>query len=313
MKFLAAFALLLILPLQADEKGLSEVDRQLLLERLEEIKNSSDATINGRLRVALAAFRNGRASDAAAHDLYLNCVEKIRFEDQLRKTSEFRDWKKRHKERGDTPAFRLALRHQLDWLTLTLEAAQAKADTNFGSRAMAVVDSILQDAEKLKGQEKLLKANSLQTVFAQAYSVNTVSVAKWPTNPLNLDSLYDNVILPPLRDEKTLPILRKAWLKRIEQEGLLLEKWTDTGTSDRDRKPDFEKWLKEERKDLLWNMEVDLFRSGDQKGSAVRMLQHLKENLTHKSAPRWIGQFTSLVEAGSIVPPVAIEESNTED
>lgn len=286
----------------AQEKPLTDVDRQLLLERLAEIKNSSDSTVKGRYQVALTAFRKARASDAAAHDLYLDCVEKVRFEDELRKTSEFRDWKTRHKERTDTPAFRLALRHQLNWLVLTLEVAAARDGGAFGDRAIEVVDSILRDAEKLKGQEKILRESALQSVFAEAYSVKSQSVESWPASPLEIATLYDSIVLPPLRDGNSTTSLRKAWLKRIEQEGLLLEKWTETGSSDKDRKPAFEKWLQEDRQNLLWDMEVDLFRCGDEKGASIRMLQHLKENLTHKSAPRWITQFTSLVEGGPAAP-----------
>lgn len=292
----------------AQEKPLSEVDRQLLLERLAEIKNSSDSTVKGRLQVALTAFRKGRASDSAAHDLYLDCIEKVRFEDELKKTSEFRDWKTRHKERTDTPAFRLALRHQLNWLVLTLEVAAAKDSNTYGDRAIEVVDSILKDAEKLKGQEKILRESALQSVFAEAYSVKSQKIESWPTSPLDLATLYDSIVLPPLRDGSSATSLRKAWLKRIEQEGLFLENWTATSSSDKDRKPAFEKWLKEDRQNLLWNMEVDLFRCGDEKGASIRMLQHLKENLNHKSAPRWITQFTSLVEGG----PTATGTSETE-
>ena len=29
------------------------------------------------------------------------------------------------------------------------------------------------------------------------------------------------------------------------------------------------------------------------------MLEHLKKHLTHKSAPKWIAQFTTLVEGGT--------------
>lgn len=307
MKVPFLFFLVLATPVLAQEKTLTDVDRQLLLERLKEIRNSSDSTVKGRIQVALNAFRKGRASDSAAHELYLKCVEKVRFEDQLRKTSEFRDWRNRHKVRTDTPAFRLALRHQLNYLTLTLEAASAPASKNFGSKAIAVIDSILQDAEELAGQERLLREDVMGTIFADAYSVKSVKVDNWPSHPLDIAGIYDSLVLPPLQNEDSLPDLRKAWLKRIEQEGQLLEKWARTGTSDKDRKPEFEKWLEEGRKSLMWQMEVDLFNAGDEKGASIRMLKHLKENLTHKSAPRWISQFTSLVQP----PPVTIEIPET--
>ena len=80
----------------------------------------------------------------------------------LRKASEFREWKKRHKERGDSPAFRLALRHQLNWLVLTLEAAQVDDISVLSAKGVAVLESIIRDAEDLKGQDQLLRSDPLE-------------------------------------------------------------------------------------------------------------------------------------------------------
>ena len=308
MKRLAALALLFASPALADEKPLSDIDRELLLEKLKEIQETSNSTVKGRFGVALAAFKKARESDAAAHDLYLNCIEKVRFEDEARKTSEFRDWKKRHKDRTDSAGFRLALRHQLNWLVLSLEAAQLEDLTSLSGQSISVLEAILRDAEKLKGQERLLSSPALSSIFADAYGVNNAKPSGWPDAPLKIDEIYEMIVLPPLRTPDSLDALRKGWLKRIEHEGLLLEKWTDGGNADKDRKPAFDKWLVEGRKDLLWAMEVDLFQSGDQRGAAIRMLEHLKKDLTHKSAPRWISQFTRLVEGG----PAELEEEETE-
>ena len=300
MKRIALLACLLLLPATGQEKPLSELDRELLLEKLKEIQDNSDNTVKGRYGVALAAFKKARESSAAAHELYLNCIEKVRFEDQLRKASEFRDWKKRHKDRNDTPAFRLALQHQLNWLVLTLEAAQVEDISTLSSRGISVLEAVIRDAEDLKGQDQLLRSNPLSSIFADAYSVGNIEIGNWPKSPLDIADLYENVILPPLRNPKTLDSLRKAWLKRIDHEGNLLEKWTNEASGERDRKPAFEKWLAEGRQNLNWAMEVDLFRAGDQRGSALRMLEHLKTHLTHKSAPKWIAQFTTLVEGGTL-------------
>ena len=300
MKRIVLLACSLILSATGQEKTLSELDRELLLEKLKEIQDTSNNTVKGRYSVALTAFRKARESSAAAHELYLNCVEKVRFEDQLRKASEFRDWKKRHKDRGDSPGFRLALQHQLNWLVLTLEAAQVEDISTLSSRGVSVLEAVIRDAEDLKGQGQLLRSNPLSSIFADAYSVGSVEIGNWPKSPLDIGDLYENVILPPLRTPETLDSLRKAWLKRIEHEGNLLEKWTNEASGDKDRKPAFEKWLIEGRQNLNWTMEVDLFQAGDQRGAALRMLEHLKKHLTHKSAPKWITQFTTLVEGGSL-------------
>ncbi|MEN8774025.1 MAG: hypothetical protein ABF379_09325 [Akkermansiaceae bacterium] len=310
MKRIAFLVCSLVLPAIGQEKPLSELDRELLLEKLKEIQDTSDNTVKGRYGVALAAFKKARDSSAAAHELYLNCVEKVRYEDQLKKASEFRDWKKRHKDRSDSPAFRLALQHQLNWLVLTLEAAQVEDISSLASRGISVLEAIIRDAEDLKGQGQLLRSNPLSSIFADAYSVGNAEVGNWPKSPLDIDDLYEYVILPPLRTPETLDSLRKGWLKRIEHEGNLLEKWTNEASGDRDRKPAFEKWLVEGRQNLNWGMEIDLFQSGDQRGAAIRMLEHLKKNLTHKSAPKWIGQFTTLVEGGSLDAETEGSEEN---
>lgn len=310
MKSIAFLVCSLVLPAIGQEKPLSELDRELLLEKLKEIQDTSDNTVKGRYGVALAAFKKARDSSAAAHELYLNCVEKVRYEDQLKKASEFRDWKKRHKDRSDSPAFRLALQHQLNWLVLTLEAAQVEDVSSLASRGISVLEAIIRDAEDLKGQGQLLRSNPLSSIFADAYSVGNAEVGNWPKSPLDIDDLYEYVILPPLRTPETLDSLRKGWLKRIEHEGNLLEKWTNEASGDRDRKPAFEKWLVEGRQNLNWEMEIDLFQSGDQRGAAIRMLEHLKKNLTHKSAPKWIGQFTTLVEGGSLDAETEGSEEN---
>lgn len=308
MKCIALLVCSMILPANGQEKPLSELDRELLLEKLKEVQDTSDNTVKGRYGVALAAFKKARESAAAAHELYLNCIEKVRFEDELRKASEFREWKKRHKERGDSPAFRLALRHQLNWLVLTLEAAQVEDISTLSTKGVSVLEAIIRDTEDLKGQDQLLRSNPLSSIFADAYSVGSIEIGQWPKSPLDIADLYENVILPSLRTPETLDSLRKAWLKRIEHEGNLLERSTNEASGDRDRKPAFEKWLVEGRVNLTWSMEVDLFKSGDQRGAALRMLDHLKKNLTHKSAPKWITQFTTLVEGGSLEDEVG--ESN---
>lgn len=292
----------------AQEKTLSEIDRELLLEKLEQIQENCDHTVNGRCSVALTAFRSARESEAAAHALYLNCIEKLNFEDQAKKASEFRDWKKKHKERTDSLGFRIALRHQLNWLVLSLEASETEDISKMGSKGIAVLEAILRDADKLKGQKKTLESPVMNSVFAKAYELHAIKTSGWPASPLSIAPLYNDVILPPLRTHTTTAALRQGWLKRIEHEGSLLEKWTNEGSADKSRKPAFDKWLVEGRKDLMWSMEVDLFTSGDQQGSALRMLEHLKVNLTHKSAPQWIQQFTGLVEGQTAEePPITTE------
>ena len=66
----------LLLPSRADE--LSDIDRELLLERLEALRSGEQERSGSRLATAKAAFSVAAQSDATAHALYLKCVDRLR-------------------------------------------------------------------------------------------------------------------------------------------------------------------------------------------------------------------------------------------
>ncbi|NIP96916.1 MAG: hypothetical protein GWO24_27165, partial [Akkermansiaceae bacterium] len=111
--------------------------------------------------------------------------------------------------------------------------------------------------------------------------------------------VYEGLILPPLRRKSTLPQLRQAWEKRIQHEGLVHSEWgrPSNGRGGGEGTPlDLDRFLAERRPQLLWEMEVDLFSVGDQKGAALRMLQHIEKNMGHEHAADWIGEFERIVK-----------------
>ena len=152
--------------------ALSDADRESLLENLEKLRESANAKVDARFRVALAAFREAIGSDDAAIELYLNCMEKVNFEDQQKKPADFREWKRKEAEKLSDPGLRLALRQQLRWLVLTLQAASEKADrAKLAVDAQEIVDSILRESGKLKNQQAILNQAVTSSVFARAYDI----------------------------------------------------------------------------------------------------------------------------------------------
>lgn len=293
----------LTLPLGAKPERLSPIDAELLLKKLKDLQEGSNKRIQARYKTAHSAFRSAASSDSAAHDLYLKCIEKVQFEDEKKKASAFRDWKRRHKERGDSPEFRRALRHQLSWLLLTLEAAsEPEKIPALGTKALERIDRIFQDAKALEGEEGRLRRSVLSSVYASAYGIGGLQLENWPTSPLNLDEVYEDLILPPLRKPTKIEELRKAWQKRILHEGSVHTEFgrRRKGLVDRQDNPvELDRFLVETRPQMTWDMEVDLFKAGDQKGAAVRMLGHIEKFNSHKSSPEWIADFRSLVEGPS--------------
>ena len=300
---------LTISPLNA--QSLSPADREALIERLEKLRDSANARVDERFRLAISAYRNASASESSASELYLNCVEKVNFTDLRKKTADFREWKRKEAEKLAAPGLGLALRLQLSWLTLTLRAASEDPDHEaLAAGAQDIIEAIARDADKLKQQRQLLTQPVTSTVFAKAYDIGEVRLQKWAMAPLPLEAVYEQILLPPLRKPDGIQSLRAAWLRRIQQEMTIQEAWSAAdangnangngeqrkiGTAAALRPPQYELFLAETVPALQWRMEVDLFKAGDQQASALRMLAHLEKHIAHKSAREWSDQFRQLL------------------
>lgn len=293
--------------------ALSDADRETLLENLEKLRESANSKVDAKFRVALAAFREAIGSDDAAIELYLNCMEKVNFEDQQKKSADFREWKRKEAEKLSDPGLRLALRHQLRWLVLTLQATSEKADrAKLAVEAQEIVDSIFREPAKLKNQEAVLNQAVTSSVFARAYDINSAKVEKWALSPVQLDQVYDQILLPPYRIPSRLGELRATWIKRIQQEGMKMEHWSENDRKPKEERrigmasaaqpPAYEKFLAETQPQLQWDMEIDLFRNGDESGAAVRMLAHLGKHLAHPAAREWSKQFEELLKPAAAEP-----------
>lgn len=285
---------------------LSDTDREALLESLEKLRNAASSTVDARYRLALTAYRNAIGSPDAAMDFYLKCVEKVDFQDQGKKSAEFREWKRKEDAKHSDPGFRLALCHQLRWLVLTLQAASEKADRGkLTAEAQEIVDGIFQDCAKLKAQENMLGQSVTSSVFTRAYDITNVKVDKWAFSPVQLETVYENILLPPSRKSSYVTGLRAGWIKRIQQERLKAEHWSDNakehsddrriGTIASQQSPELAKFIEETQPKLQWAMEMDLYQHGDEGGAAVRMLAHLEKYINHASAREWSDQFKQLL------------------
>ncbi len=280
---------------------LTEADREALLGQLEAISNDAKSRVDARFRVAMSAYQSAMSSDSAALKLHLACKEKVEFEDMKKDSKVFRDWKRENSDSYNDPYFKLALRYQLRWLVLTLIAASEDPDrARLASEASSILEQIFVDAGKLTPHQTLLSENVTNSAFAKAYDISNVRVENWPLSPTEIDSVFNQVILPPLRQPGRTSAIRQAWSKRILYEGIKADKWTNRGKDeeklkDNERSPAFEKFTENRIPQLQWETEVDVFKAGDQRGAAVRMLAHIEAHLAHHAAPKWAESFTKLL------------------
>lgn len=296
-------------------EGLSDVDRDALLSKLNAIKDASDAKIDARFAVAIGAFNGALQSEEAALAFYIQCTEKISFIDEHKKNREFREWLKAKEAEFSKTSFRRALRVQLQWLILTLKAASERTERKtLVGPAQQIVDAVVNGSAGLDSPEAqaILGQSVLSSVFAKTYRLEDVKTKKWPLAPGNIVQIYEQIILPPVRTPKTLMQLRASWLNRIEQE-IKLKEVTTGGTGGGEKGPDgkpvkrtigmaedmksseFKKFVAVEVPNLQWKMEVDLFQSGDEKAASVRMLNHIQQHLSFPAATEWTIQFQKLL------------------
>lgn len=276
--------------------------RESYLDKVEAILKAAQDKQRGKFGVARTAFRTAAQSNEAAVELYLNCVERVQFDGEQKKATEFRDWKRAEKDRLADPSFAVALRHQLRWLALTLDAAEAGAERSaLTAEARRAVDAVFADAVHLKGHQQLLRSSVLDSVFARAYTVKDLELKDWPLAPANLSEVYTRLVLPPLRKPDRVADLRTAWLKWIEQSGVAAEHWAGGKKVDvqgEERTQGFERFRTEEYPQMVWEMEEDLFRNGDQQAAAMRMYSIL-ENTQHRRAMEWAKRFQTLLRGGA--------------
>ncbi len=299
------FALFLAAPTLRAADPLSQADREALLEKLDSLRDNAEEKAVSRMGSAASAFRAGMASDDAAIELYLKCVEKVEFADQKRSAQDFREWKRRRSEQLDAEGLGRCLRHQLRWLVLTMDAAEADGKTaELAPRALEALDSIFSNPQQFEGNVQPLRDPVTNTVFARAYGLGGIKADKWPLSPLEIGQVFTQVVFPPLREKGSVESLREQWMRRIRYEGVVQQYWSGGNGNGNGRgrgkapesSPAYEKFLSETQPDLMWQMEEDLFQSGDQKRAALRMLEHLEANITHAKAREWADRFRALVD-----------------
>lgn len=300
LKTLSIAAVLLSITQTLSAEELSQSDRNAILLKLEKITKAVEDKLDARFTSAKSSFSNAVSSPNAALDLYLKCTEKVNFEDMKRKEGEFREWKRAQDPILSEPGFRLALQYQLNWLILTLDAANEKNDRKqLAAEAAQAMDFIAGNAEKLAKFRNVIEQDVIGSVFAKAYEINNVRPKNWPTSLGKMKEIYESVIFPPLREAKLIEPLREAWKNRITQEGALLDAWSkkpDETSKSNIRTPELEKFISDEVPNLRWQAEQDLFKAGDQRAAAIAMLNQLEEHPSHPSALNWTQQFISLIK-----------------
>jgi hypothetical protein len=140
------------------------------------------------------------------------------------------------------------------------------------------------------------------TVFARAYGLTGYEIKDWTMSPLQNDRGYIRVerpfhelVFPALRAAGDADALRAAWKRRIRFEEIARGFWSGDSNEEGESLAR-EKFLAERHPELVWDMEEDLFKAGDEQRAALALLEHLQKNIGHSQARQWEARFRELVD-----------------
>jgi hypothetical protein len=310
---------------------MASIMKQLDAIETQVVKNRGDS-----LGTALAKFRQAMAGDREAVELYQACYKLEHFDRKDLKQTDFQEWKDKNEERFKDPDFVTGLRLQLEYLTLSIQAQDAKdmAAAVTGLQAfipkaiVAVQDSMKHSAsgaveEKDKGRPGRpqgggarqgnagqggqllvqLRQSVKATDFSKAYFLDDfLKLDAWEYAPLGIEGIYTKVILPYYLENKPTE-LAAQWDARINAE-LVLNKGVQSET-------EYQVYYKETQPILNWAKAQYLFSNNINPILAMAdMLKIVRDNPTHPNAASWLKQLRDAVaqsQPESISPSATAE------
>lgn len=290
--------------------GLTPDEASALLQKLISVRDGFSGSKEQVLKSALSRISAAAQSESAAAEFYLAAWKVVNIDRKPVAEGDKPpddDWQKnliaRMKDTGSPRALRL----QLAWLALTIEAAQADQLDDFIPRARALTleavklaqvvaaeddeSAARKDGNKKKagagkaasnGIRGILSDSVMDSIFADAYNLqNFVKPAgDWALAPMNLKQVYEGMVLPHYRAADTSG-LAGAWDEFIASEAALQKAGRDESA--------FLAWTLHQGRNLQWKKNLDLLKSGaGGKAAGDELIRLVSENPTHPSLGEWM-------------------------
>ena len=271
-----------------------------VMKQLEELERTIASLRGNTLSAALERLRRGSASDAAALALYSECEKEVNIERKELSREEERRQKealerqaernKDTKQAEDNGDFGTAVRLQINYLILSLEASNTEDLTPLLPKLNAFVQDVVSNAERLKGRagNYLNGGGRGGNPIVTALRLDKYLKAKnWSPQPTSFVQIWTQTVLP-FYQEKKPEDLAAQWDACLMAEAKFRE-----GSM---AAPEFEIWKTEELPDLRWTRLESLYATAPEKLKTLGgMLELIKANPGHPNAGSWLSQFKSLV------------------
>jgi len=309
---------------------LTPAQTEKILSELDKVETQISKGRGSVFTAAMAKFREGMASPAAALALYLDCYRLEHFERKNLKQADFMDWKNKNEARLKDEDFKRALWLQLEFLVLTIQAQEidepkkmgpivtslqaflGKAVTaiqgaTFHSASGAVTDKDSKGGRRGGGNVPAgdilgtLRQSVADSDFAKAYSLQDfLKREEWEYQPLSVRGVYNKIIFPYYLAEKPTE-LPAQWDSRINAERAMRQSLMSDA--------EYNEYIKDEGPRLLW--EKDNYLVVNDVGPVKALADMLKVIQTYPSHPdaiNWLKEFREIVKLVSESVPVNTEK-----
>ncbi|MBX7207374.1 MAG: hypothetical protein K1X78_03590 [Verrucomicrobiaceae bacterium] len=294
-----------------------------IVKQLADVEKAIAQQRGANLGAIIQKLRAGTASDAAALSLYEDCEkliadrraltrdEKKTREEQVKKQAE-RNKESTAKEVKEDGDFGLAVRFQLRYLVLSLEAHEAKEIDKMLPELTSYIQDVVAASDKLRGRAGAYLAGSLRggggggggrggrggggggggNPFVPAFQIGDyLDGQRWSLEPVDFGAMWEKTILPVFREKKKSE-LGAQWDARIAAEaGFKKGSISDAELS---------LWQQNEVPDIKWAKLQDLFANGDKPVNAMAdMLAMIRDNPGHPNSPKWLEEFKRMVASAT--------------
>ncbi|MCB1208049.1 MAG: hypothetical protein KDK97_01920 [Verrucomicrobiales bacterium] len=290
--------------------------------QLKELEAQIQRMRGDNLAAILQKLRTAAGSNAAAMALYEDCEKLVNIE----RKDVARDEAKRAEERIERNADRrsadadevkqngdmaTAIRIQLQYLILTLEAHEANDPAKMIPKLQAYVQELVGQADKLRGRSLgflgagfgggggggrggqgggAVGVGGGRNIFVEAFQLQRfLTVEDWTNQPTDFSGMWNRTIFPVIEKEKKED-LPAQWDLRINSEGAFRKGCMP--------EPEYLLWVQNELPALRWERAEHLYEHGPSAINAMAdMLKVVKENPGHADAPKWLKTLRELVGA----------------
>lgn len=280
----------------ADEE-LSSSDRDNLLESLDTLRDSARATRNERYRTARTTFQEAIGNPQRLMQVFYDSVRMVDFERQGKPGSEYRAWEEQFQANLDKDKLQTKLRYQLRWLLLMMQAEVNQNPPALAGDCLGLVRELMAEATANQGLLAEMGEGATGSVIARAFDLDSLEIEGMPAAPLPLQPVFE-LALKPARQRKDFAEMRSLWNERVSLEGRIVENSVkeDEKLKDNQAARDFALTT---RPNLLWQMEVDCFKAGDERTSAANLLGLLRDSDSTSQALKWESELRGLVDPGA--------------